>query len=84
MTRAETRVRLPALGASAAGVPVADGGTGAIPAGVGAPPVTAAAGVAEQAETAATNAINPIPVGLRTPPVLLCATYILSFDRLRS
>ena len=74
MARPRGGVRVPALGASAAGAPAGAGGRGGLPAGVGAPPVSAAAGVGKACEEHRRQGANPIPAGRCPAPVLLRAT----------
>jgi hypothetical protein len=73
---AETRLSVPALGVGS-GVPLTLGGGGALPAGVGAPPVSARTGVAKQARKIASATIDIEPPSQGLAPALPPTTYPL-------
>ena len=79
MVLAETRLSVPALGASVAGAPVALGGAGGPPAGVGAPPVAIAAAAlpGRIASRAAAATVNAMPAKLGRALELLGTTLPL-------
>ena len=86
MVLAETRLRVPALGASVAGAPVALGGAGGPPAAVGAPPVATAATAlpGRIAKRAVRATVKMMPTFLGRAPRRARNHVFLSFDRLRS
>ena len=76
---ADIKLRVPALGEPVAGVPVALGGAGGPPAGVGAPPVAIAAVAlpGRIASRAATATVNNIPANLGRALDVLGTTFPL-------